>query len=105
MARPYGLELLQALDNEMDGRLGTELARVCVRANLPTQHLASVFGVSRMTIHSWFRGKPIRSARHGAIESFMNKVEDDIKTGILPAINLKKAKVYLAQVRKTFKSK
>ena len=73
MARPYGLELLQALDNELDGRLGTELARVCVRANLPTQHLAPVFGVSRMTIHSWFRGKPIRSARHGAIERFMNK--------------------------------
>ena len=35
----------------------------------------------------------------------MNKVEEDIKTGILPAVNLKKAKVYLAQVRKTFKSK
>ena len=98
MARPYGLELLQALDNELDGRLGTELARVCIRANLPTQYLATIFGVSRMTIHSWFRGKPIRHKNLLRIETFTDLVESDTAKGILPAQNMAKAKIYLEEM-------
>ena len=45
MTRTYGKELQKLISREDDSRLGVELARVCVNANLPAIHVAGIFGI------------------------------------------------------------
>jgi hypothetical protein len=54
-----------------------------------------VFGISRMALHTWFRGGPIRPRRMKTVEAFIRLVEQDLEVGMLPAKNLKEAKVYI----------
>lgn len=44
--------------------LGVQLGRVCLNKDIPVSDVASFFGVSRMTVYSWFRGKSIVSGKH-----------------------------------------
>jgi hypothetical protein len=48
-----------------------------------------------MTIHSWFRGKPLRDKNRQLAEAFIKLVGDDIKAGMLPARSMKQAKEYI----------
>jgi hypothetical protein len=48
-----------------------------------------------MTIHSWFRGKPLRDKNRQLAEAFIKLVGDDIKAGALPARSMKQAKEYI----------
>ena len=95
MARPYSKEYLVALTELNSKRLGVRLAKLCVKANLPAQYVAEVFGVSRMTIHSWFRGKAIRDKNCTRIENFMVLVREGLHDGDLPVSTLLDAKKYL----------
>lgn len=95
MARPYSEEFLLALKDFNPKRLGVQLAKLCVKANLPAQYVAEVFGVSRMTIHSWFRGKAIRDKNCTRIENFMVLVREGLHEGDLPVSTLLDAKKYL----------
>ena len=63
MPRSYSSKFLLTLskpDAIMDGQL---LAKLCVEANLPASYVCKVFGISRMALHTWFRGGPIRHKR------------------------------------------
>jgi hypothetical protein len=51
-----------------------------------------------MTIHSWFRGSPIRHKNSKLIESFIKTLETDLKQGKLPAKNILQAKEYLKEI-------
>jgi hypothetical protein len=104
MTRTYGKELQKLISREDDSRLGVELARVCVNANLPAIHVAGIFGVSRMTIHSWFRGGMIRMSYRPTIDRFMDQVEDDMGKERLPAESVAEAKSYLDRIRSTVNS-
>lgn len=95
MARPYSKGYLIALTDLDSKRLGVRLAKLCVKANLPAQYVAEVFGVSRMTIHSWFRGKAIRDKNCTRIENFMVLVREGLHNGDLPVSTLLDAKKYL----------
>jgi transcriptional regulator with XRE-family HTH domain len=95
MARPYSKGYLMALTDLDSKRLGVRLAKLCVKANLPAQYVAEVFGVSRMTIHSWFRGKAIRDKNCTRIENFMVLVREGLHDGDLPVSTLLDAKKYL----------
>jgi transcriptional regulator with XRE-family HTH domain len=95
MARPYSKGYLMALTDLDSKRLGVRLAKLCVKANLPAQYVAEVFGVSRMTIHSWFRGKAIRDKNCTRIENFMVLVREGLHEGDLPVSTLLDAKKYL----------
>jgi hypothetical protein len=95
MARPYSEEFLLALKELNPKRLGVQLAKLCVKANLPAQYVAEIFDVSRMTIHSWFRGKAIRDKNCTRIENFMVLVREGLHDGQLPAVTLLDAKKYL----------
>jgi transcriptional regulator with XRE-family HTH domain len=95
MARPYSKGYLMALSDLDSKRLGVRLAKLCVKANLPAQYVAEVFGVSRMTIHSWFRGKAIRDKNCTRIENFMVLVREGLHEGDLPVSTLLDAKKYL----------
>jgi len=98
MPRSYGEGLLLSLNRLDENNLGARLAKVCIEAKLPAVHVAKVFGVSRMTVHAWFRGGEIRSTRRGLVESFISLVIKDIEEERLPAANIADAKAYLAAV-------
>lgn len=64
-------------------------------ANLPANYVSKVLGLSRNTIHRWFRGKPMHEGKRKVVEAFISLVKDDMANGILPARNIKSAKAYL----------
>jgi hypothetical protein len=95
MSRGYSPELFDLIDNASVYRLGIDLAKACISANLPAVYVAQVFEVTRATIHTWFRGGAIRPKKRPRIEIFISLVEEDLKKGILPCRNLRDAKAYL----------
>ena len=95
MPRNYSEKLLLDIYDENQNELGKVLARICVKNNLPAIHVAKVFGVTRMSIHSWFRGSDIRGKNRKKIEEFLEEVRLANEAGKLPALNLKAAKDFL----------
>lgn len=96
MARPYSAEFLTGLYARVDDdNLGIRLAKTCVKANLPSALVAKALGVSRASVHAWFRGQHIQPRRYKLVEAFMRLVNKDMETGVLPAANLKMAKQYI----------
>ena len=95
MTRPYSQEFVMGLHHANPKRIGITLAKACVKANLPSIHVAKTFGVSRMTIHSWFRGSPVRDKNNTRIEHFIELVEQGLSDGLLPTENLASTKKYL----------
>jgi len=95
MSRRYSPDLIEAVLNPAVYHLGTDLAKVCIEANLPAAYIAQVFGTTRMTVHTWFRGGAIRFKKRSKVEVFIQLVEEDIKRGILPVKTLSDARTYL----------
>jgi hypothetical protein len=83
---------LSQFDNEA---LGIRLARLCIKANLPGSYVAIALKVTKLTIYAWFRGKYIRPKRLPQIETFMQSIEADLASGVLPAKSIKDAKAYV----------
>jgi hypothetical protein len=101
MPKKYSQEFLIELNTFDEERLGVQLAKVCVSADLPIIEVAKVFKVSRMTIHSWFRGAPIRDKNATKIKQFMKALEEawqyqlENDTTDLPISEMKKARAFL----------
>jgi hypothetical protein len=75
MARQYSDELLLLVSQQPDdggAKLGFKLAKMCVALNIPTRYAAAAVGVSRMTIHKWFRGGNIAASKQGVVTEFCN---------------------------------
>ena len=101
MTKKYSQEFLLEL-NTLDGdRMGVQLAKACVNADLPMIEVAKVFGVSRMTIHNWFRGAPVRDKNVQKIKAFLVALKDVWteqfvdQTQELPLAHPKLAKAFL----------
>lgn len=95
MPRSYSNRFLLTLSKPDAILTGQVLAKVCVEANLPASYVCKVFGISRMALHTWFRGGPIRPKRIKLVDAFISLVDKDMKAGVLPARNLKEAKAYI----------
>ena len=95
MPRSYSNKFLLTLGKPDAITTGQILAKTCVEANLPASYVCKVFGISRMALHAWFRGGPIRPRRLKVVDAFISLVEKDTKAGVLPAQNLKEAKAYI----------
>jgi hypothetical protein len=96
MPRPYSEKFLLELHRSSDpNRAGVRLAKACVDANLPAKYVADVLGVTRMTVYSWFRGKPLRDKNQRLVETFTELVERDLQGNVLPVMTIAAAKVYL----------
>ena len=95
MSRCYSKELIDEVNNSDPNKIGTAFALACIKANLPANYIASTLGVSRMTIHSWYRGKPLRDRNRQLVEVFTDLVESDTAKGILPAKTKAHARMYL----------
>jgi hypothetical protein len=78
-----------------DERLGVKLAKACIDNNIPATYVAVVMGVSRMTIHSWFRGKPLRDKNATLVKQFINLISEGVSTGSLPAQKMNEAKDFI----------
>jgi hypothetical protein len=44
--------------------LGVKLGLVCITRDIPVKDVAEFFGVSRVTVYGWFKGKTIVSGKH-----------------------------------------
>jgi len=98
MSRTYSEAFLIELHKANPNRAGTALALACVKANLPAKYVAIALEVTRMTVFSWFRGKPIRHKNLLRVETFTDLVESDTAKGILPAKNTAAAKAYIEEM-------
>ena len=95
MPRTYSQELIDTVSKLNPNYPGVALAKACIQANLPSKYVAVALKVTRMTLYSWFRGKPIRFKNQQLVEVFTDLVESDTAKGLLPAKNTTHAKAYL----------
>jgi len=95
MPRPYSDRFILGLDRADDTKIGVRLAKLCLKANLPVKYVAEGLDVSRMTLHTWFRGGVLRQHNNDKVERFMELVEQGLADGTLPASNLTTAKVFI----------
>jgi hypothetical protein len=100
MPRSYSSKFLLTLNKPSAILTGQNLARICVEANLPASYVCKVFGISRMALHTWFRGGPIRNKLMNIVDAFISLVNKDLDAGVLPAKNLKEAKAYIGDMLK-----
>lgn len=98
MPRSYSEEFLIELHKANPNRAGTALALACVKANIPAKYVAEALEVTRMTVFSWFRGKPIRHKNLLKVEVLTDLIESDTAKGILPAKNIPAAKAYIEEM-------
>jgi hypothetical protein len=54
--RGYSLILVKANRDADSRHIGVRLGKWCIRMNIPVSEVAQQFGVSRMTVYSWFTG-------------------------------------------------
>ena len=95
MPRTYSQEFINQVKQQDPNESGIALAQACVGANLPAKYVAVALKVTRMTVYSWFRGKPIRDKNRKLVEVFTDLVESDTAKGMLPARNTLEAKAYI----------
>jgi hypothetical protein len=98
MPRSYSEAFLIDLHKANPSRAGTALALACVKANIPAKYVAEALEVTRMTIFSWFRGKPIRDKNLLKVETLTDLIESDTAKGLLPAKNIREAKAYIQEM-------
>lgn len=98
MSRTYSETFLTELHKANPNKAGIALALACVKANLPTKYVAEALEVTRMTVFSWFRGKPIRHSNMLKVETLTDLIESDTAKGILPAKNTAAAKAYIEEM-------
>jgi DNA-binding transcriptional regulator YiaG len=98
MSRPYSQKFIDEVMNSDSRRVGVELAQQCIRANLPAKYVAKALGVSRATIHNWFRGSILRGKNEDMALAFIRLVKQDIESGALPAKSVKNAKDYISDM-------
>ena len=95
MARPYGQKFIIALEKTKGDTLGLQLAKLCVRANLPATLVAVALEVSSTTVYKWFRGQGVRERKRKAVEVFIDLLKEDFESGVLPVANINAATDYI----------
>tara|TARA_Y100000361_G_C10911752_1_gene214347 strand:- start:161 stop:472 length:312 start_codon:yes stop_codon:yes gene_type:complete len=95
MPRPYSDSFILGLEKADERILGVQLAKLCLKANLPIKYVAQGVGTSRQAVHAWFRGGPMKYHNHQKVKKFMSQVERGLADGILPASDLACARVFI----------
>lgn len=95
MARPYGQKFLIELERSNLNTLGVQLAKLCVKANLPATFVAAALETSSTTVYSWFRGQGIREHKRKAVEVFIDLLKEDFASEVLPVANINAAQAYI----------
>jgi hypothetical protein len=98
MPRPYSEEFLRFINTTDSNNLGVSLGKSCVRGNLPLLYVARALGVSKVTIFNWFRGRGMRENMRSKVEVFLETINRDLESGILPASTHKEAVFYIRAI-------
>ena len=64
MSKGYSTLTVREIQEANPTLLGVKLGRICVKKDIPVIDIADYFGVSRVTVYSWFRGKAVVSGKH-----------------------------------------
>jgi hypothetical protein len=96
MAKHYSEKFLLKLTSLNPKRLGVQFGKVCVKANLPPSMIADTVGVTRQTVHNWFRGGPIRERNIGRVEKFIDLLDQYLEVGELPVSTTIQAKEFIS---------
>lgn len=64
MAKGYSTLTVQEIQEANPTLLGVKLGKICVNKDIPVADVAEYFGVSRVTVYAWFRGKAVVSGKH-----------------------------------------
>jgi predicted transcriptional regulator len=64
MAKGYSVLTIQEIEESNPNLLGVKLGKICVQRDIPVKDVAEYFGVSRVTVYAWFRGKMVVSGKH-----------------------------------------
>ena len=98
MARPYSQDFIASLHTLDPEHIGVQMAKLCVEANLPTLYISRKLGVSRWTVHCWFRGQDIRDKNKIRVNKLIEEVNKGFSNGHLPAPTLSIAQQYLDSI-------
>lgn len=98
MPSKYSAGLVSSVCSNPKRTLGQDLAVLCIATNLPAVYVSQVLGVSRMTLHTWFRGGEVRERKQAKILTFMRVVKGDIEAGRLPVKTVREARSYLQEM-------
>jgi DNA invertase Pin-like site-specific DNA recombinase len=98
MARCYSEQLMLRVNRLDADRTGVKLAKACIKGNIPALHVSRFMGVSRMTVHNWFNGLPIRDKNEQKAKKLLRIMEEDFTAGVLPVATIDAAKNYLSSV-------
>lgn len=72
--RGYSYRLVQANRAADPKHIGVRLGKICMSLNIPVSEVAKSFGVSRMTIYTWFTGGGVpHKDKIVLIEKFLKK--------------------------------
>lgn len=75
MSKGYSTLTIRDIQEANPTLLGVKLAKICVDKNIPVSDVAEFFGVSRVTVYSWFRGKAVVSGKHvGKMQELLAKL-------------------------------
>lgn len=64
MARGYSSLFIQDVEDANPSLIGVQLAKICIKKDIPVADVADYFKVSRMSVYSWFRGQRHVADRH-----------------------------------------
>lgn len=84
MPKNYTERFLISLGKANPNNTGVKLAKLCVDAHLPVTHVAKYLHVSRMTVHTWFKGGKIHKDNITKVKEFIKMVESGFELGLLP---------------------
>lgn len=100
MPRTYSERFLRELhsNENKSNDLGIDLAKTCVKANLPMAYVAKALRVTKLSIFHWFRGRQIRPDRRRDVLRFIMLLERDLGAGQLPARSTIDAKRYVEKL-------
>ena len=64
MSKGYSTLTVREIEEANPKLLGVKLGRLCVKKDIPVSDVAEFFGVSRVTVYAWFRGKAVVSGKY-----------------------------------------
>lgn len=73
--RGYLSSFVEEVNKANRKKLGVQLAKRCIANDIPVIDIADYFGVTRMTIYSWFRGKTnVPERKREKVQSLLDKL-------------------------------
>lgn len=76
MPNGYSIPTVEAIRHANPFMTGVQLGKICVEREIPVGDVAEYFGVSRVTVYQWFKGKKPVSAKHeAAVQQLIDKLK------------------------------